>query len=254
VDLFKTMAWPVVFKYDLKQAYRNLVRFFKVSSGKMKDPYDSYDFLFLEKGRWKKKIVYFMAGGKSKYDLYDSYYKKAFKGLVLKVQKAGYEIGLHPSFETADNLRMLMKEKKTIERESSKRVKHSRQHFLHFFPNKTSELIQKAGFKTDSSLGFTKRIGFRTGTGFEHHLYDFINEKAFDFQELPLVLMDSSLIHQTAGNMEEFRKQLISFMQMNNKGTQITLNFHNSTFDSTIKERKLLKSIYLEMEALVNSL
>jgi hypothetical protein len=247
-DAIKAFAWPIVYRQNLLWGWKNITGYFQVRKGKSKDPYDTYDFLFRSESKWKKKIVFFMAGGESPYDLYDQSYAKNLPMIWALAKDKGYEIGLHPSYKTAEDATMMEAEKKNLEKLSQEKLRNTRQHFLRYFFPKSSKIIEKSGFELDSTLGFTRWIGFRTGTGYAHHLYDFEEEKAFSFQVLPLVVMDSSLIHQTRDDMEKFRSTLFAFLKRNRMGTQITFNFHNSTFDSTLSKRKKLRSILDELE------
>jgi hypothetical protein len=248
-DMLRAFAWPIVYKRNILWGIRNLSEYLRVIAGSRKDPYDSYDFLFKQTSFWHRKRVFFMAGGKTRYDLYDRYYRRDFPGILKKAQAAGYEPGLHPSFNTACRPELLQAEKDHLMQESGQIILHSRQHFLRFSPRETPRHLEKTSFSTDSSIGFTRRIGFRSGTGFEHKLYDFELEKPFPFTELPMIVMDSALIHQTHDNPDQFIEALTDFLTRNRAGTQITFNFHNSTFDSTIPRRKKLGHFYLQLEA-----
>lgn len=249
LDAVKAFAWPIVYRRNFLWGWRNIRGYFKVRKGSMKDPYDSYDFLFRPGRKWIRKVVFFMAGGESAYDLYDQNYARSLPGIWKIAKERGYEIGLHPSYNTAGDAQMMAEEKEQLEQLSGEKIRITRQHFLRYFFNRTSENIESNGFELDSTLGFTRWIGFRSGTGFRHHLYDFEREKAFSFRVLPLVVMDSSLIHQTGDDMEKFRSTLFEFLDLNRMDTQITFNFHNSTFDSTLKKRRNLRSILDDLEA-----
>ena len=244
----KSIAWPLIFKGDLLWSGRNLLAWLRKSFGKAKDPYDSYDFLFRKSTFWIRKEVYFMAGGNTRFDLYDPNYLRKCKGIINRALEKGYLIGLHPSYETAGNLQMMKREKFYLEKISGVSVNYTRQHYLHFLPGKTDRYIDNCGSVTDSSLGYNRFIGFRCGTGFAYKLYDFVLERRLDFLEQPLIVMDSALIHETGDNLKEFKKVLLEFIRDNRNYTQLSFNFHNSTFDPTIFRRRKLKAIYEEME------
>ena len=248
LDAFKAVAWPVVYRFDLPGGLRNLARFFRVRSHQQPDPYDSYSWLFRRSGIWSQKVVYFMAGGTMRYDLFDRFYEKHLPAVFRQAADAGYQPGLHPSFNSAVDSALMKEEKNRLEQMTGVRINHTRQHFLRFIPLETPGYIEESSFTTDSSLGYTRRIGFRCGTGFAYALYDFQKEKAFSFKEWPLVVMDSALIHQTGDDMDQFRKQLLDFVRRNSRGTRIVFNFHNSSFDPTLRHRQHLQKIYIELE------
>ena len=250
IDAIKAFGWPVVYRFDLIWGIRNLVRFMEVRLGRKKDPYDSYSFLFRKSPVWQEKRVYFMAGGKTRYDLFDHHYLKDFQAILPMARNAGYEPALHPSYLTASDEKMMQAEIVQAEEMTGQPIHHSRQHFLHLKASTTFDQIERCGFETDSSLGFTRRIGFRCGTGFPYHLYNFHLETPYSFVEVPLIVMDSALIHQCRENMHQFRKRLMTFVRENSQGTQICFNFHNSSFDPTLFHRRMLNDIYLELERL----
>lgn len=250
-DAIKAFVWPIVYRLNPIWGWRNIIGYYQLRRGESKDPYDTYRFLFRSGSAWRKKIVYFMAGGESSFDLYDLSYAQNLPKIWEMAREKGYEIGLHPSYHTAGNEKMMAQEKQNLEKLSKKNLRNTRQHFLRFLFPISSQIIENNGFELDSTLGFTRWIGFRSGTGFEHHLYDFDKEKAFTFYVLPLVVMDSSLIHQTRDDMEAFRSVLFAFLDRHRSGTQITFNFHNSTFDSTLKKRQKLISVLEELEGFI---
>ena len=127
-------------------------------------------------------------------------------------------------------------EKENLEEAIEESINLTRQHFLRFSFKHTPQAIQQLGLKEDSSLGFADRIGFRCGTGFSYNLYDFENEKAFEFLELPLIVMDSALIQEGGNNPKLIVKIWDDFIAKNRFDTKITFNFHNSRFyDAQIK-------------------
>ncbi|MBQ2076541.1 MAG: hypothetical protein II471_03415, partial [Bacteroidales bacterium] len=68
-----------------------------------------------------------------------------------------------------------------------------RQHFLRFDVRKTPQVWQERGIRSDSTLGFPERDGFRCGTCHPYPLYDIENDCALEVVEHPLVAMDTTL-------------------------------------------------------------
>jgi len=54
-------------------------------------------------------------------------------------------------------------------------------------------MVEEAGLTYDSTLGFPETVGFRNGANFAFPPYDFKREKAYEFLEIPLVIMDGGL-------------------------------------------------------------
>ncbi|MBK9580711.1 MAG: hypothetical protein IPO48_01870 [Saprospiraceae bacterium] len=129
---------------------------------------------------------------------------------------------------------------------SKENISDFRQHFLRFDIKKTGKIVNELGAKTESSLGFRDRIGFRCGTGFPYRLYSFETESAYNFLEIPLVVMDIAAMREADWNSTVWCDLITSFLEKNKNGTQITFNFHNSFFDPALVDADLIKSWYIK--------
>lgn len=108
--------------------------------------------------------------------------------------KKGFPVGLHGSYGSIVNQGTLAPEMRILERAIGKKPLGSRQHWLRFDRHqKLFDAIEEAELLFDSTLGFAEWIGFRNGASFAFPPYNFTNEKAHDFLEIPLVLMDVCL-------------------------------------------------------------
>ena len=213
-----------------------------------KDPYYTYDWLFTENPDFLKKIVYFVAGGSRKYDLYDKYYLKELPLILAKARNKSYNIGYHPSYDAFDDKSLFEQEYNTLNSLNQEKILDVRTHYLRLDIQKTFELFEEFGLEYDSTLGYSDDIGFRCGTGFEYYPYNFKEERAWKFKEIPLVFMDSSLIYNVCNdNVKCFEEKAKQFFEKNKFNTHIMINFHNSTFDYSLKSREGLKEVYLEL-------
>lgn len=109
----------------------------------------------------------------------------------------GFEVGLHGSFLAAVDGDLLRKEKHILENVIQHPVIKGRQHWLRFEEDITpyihNELLQ-----FDSTLGWNDRVGFRNGCASLFHPYDHKNDRAFQYMEVPQVIMDFN-IYQSLG-------------------------------------------------------
>ena len=113
---------------------------------------------------------------------------------IQHMSKAGWNIGLHPSFDAWSDNERLVNEKKTLEAALADSVTVCRQHWLRFSFEKTWRNQEQAGFKLDTTLGFNDRSGFRNGAALKITPWDESRHSPMqDFSILPLVLMDSHL-------------------------------------------------------------
>lgn len=105
----------------------------------------------------------------------------------------GGAVGLHGGlYSFADKVIFAM-EKYRMETVCEREVAAVRQHFLKFDVRKTPQIWQECGIRSDSSLGFPEREGFRCGTCHPYPLYDIENDCALEVVEHPLIVMDTTL-------------------------------------------------------------
>ena len=86
--------------------------------------------------------------------------------IIKKLHSGGWEIGLHGSFYSYNNLEMLRKEKKLLEEVLNDKVVGTRQHHLNLSIPETWKYHEKIGLKYDTSLGCKEDVGFKWGTCF----------------------------------------------------------------------------------------
>jgi len=219
--------------------------FIKVKLNPKKDPYKTFSWLFSKTN--KKKVVYFMSGGLTKYDnLYDVN-DNSILNYINIAKDNNYEIGLHPSYAAYNDKKQFKIEKEKLEQIAKCKIVSSRQHILHFDFKTTLKTLLENDIKSDSTLGYQDKIGFRAGTGFEFYLWDFNNNKKTSIIERPLVIMDGCLLIEAKYDVKKAKKILTTFENENNDNTQITYNFHNSIFDPVLLNEKELKNLFLKI-------
>jgi len=225
---------------------RDIQRAKRVLEDKSQNPYDTFDWLLLENQNIEKEI-YFLVGGTSKYDTpYDL--KDPLSQKIIQLAKdRGYRIGIHPSYDTWKDKALMLSEKQKLEQEVDSTIKISRQHYLRFSFKDTSDILDALDIEKDASLGYGDRIGFRSGTGFPYHLYNFKEELPYLFLEEPLVFMESALLDLSGFDANKFEQIWSDFISSNKFNTMITFNFHNSRFYDSALSGIDLKRLYLNL-------
>lgn len=213
-----------------------------VKAGKVKDPYDTFDRLFVESNH--RNIVYFMAGGTSPNDEKYEVENSAFKSISDLAVSRGYQIGLHPSYNSYDDYVMITEERNKLQKATRQRVRTSRQHFLRFAFDETITALSDSGIYEDSSLGYQHRIGFRCGTAFTFLLYDLRRDRNSKVSESPLIIMDGALLDQFEGDAIIAEKKLNDFIEKYSKNSHLTINFHNTIFDPTRYDTETMWNMY----------
>lgn len=108
----------------------------------------------------------------------------------------GFGVAVHASYESLSGPGRVKDESGKLGCVVHQAPLGSRQHWLRFGEHKSLyREIQTAGLAYDSSLGFSETCGFRNGANFAFPPYDFEKERACSFLEIPLVIMDGSLLH-----------------------------------------------------------
>ena len=119
--------------------------------------------------------------------------------MIKEMDQMGWEIGLHPSWYSFDDMDRLKIEKESIEEILGHEILSVRQHYLHYDIRVTPRVHAKTGFKYDSSLGFNNNVGFRFGTSYPWFLYDLNSSEELPIMEVPLIIQDGALLSTNKG-------------------------------------------------------
>lgn len=240
--IFRAIAGDFKRNKSLKSSL-NLYQLSKsVVNNVTQDPYNTFNELFSDSDH--RKIVYFMAGGTSdkdeKYDLDDD----IFEGISDLAKLRGYQIGLHPSYNSYDNYEMITEERNRLQAAVGKKVRTSRQHFLRFAFDETITALSDSGIYEDSTLGFQRLIGFRCGTAFTYLLYDLRRDRVSKVSETPMIIMDGALLQEAKYDYNKAEKLLSDFVNKHQENSHLTINFHNTIFDPTRYDTAALWRMY----------
>ena len=189
-------------------------RFYKVKqrlkflAGRIKDPYDNYDYIleFLKTNQLKS-IFFFLLGDYAKMDKNINYNHPYLINLIRSISK-NHLTGIHPSYRSFNNLETLKMEISRLNKIISK-TSISRFHYLKFTLPKSYQNLLKAGIKQDYSMGFSDRVGFRAGTCTPFYFYDLENESATDLKIFPFAYMDG-VLNDKLKFTPEYSSKLIS--------------------------------------------
>lgn len=146
---------------------------------------------------------------------------------IIKLAKAGFEIGVHGSYNSYSNLELLQSEKRILESIINSEITGIRQHYLNYDNNLTPELQNKAGFRYDSSIGFKPDVGvgFRRGTCFPFQVL-MPDLSISPVLEIPLLIMDGAM---DAGATSEDCFKLMD--QVEKYGGVLTILWHTQRFN-----------------------
>ncbi len=165
---------------------------------------------------------------------YDSGYNirhPALKPLFQTIKNNGFSIGLHPSFHSFLNRKIMKREKIALESAIGQEVTECRQHYLRFKVPDTWKAQTRAGFLIDNSMAYAEIVGFRCGTCHPYHPFDIQTQSVLEITERPLIVMDSSLNDYMNLSLDQARNHIVGLAQrcVNVEG-EFTLLWHNTSF------------------------
>lgn len=254
-QIFRTASGDVLRRRNLNLALSRIRKYEKIRQGKIKDPYDTFDYL-MDKSEsiGVKSRFYFMSGGITKYDNNYKIDEKKCIELIKEIRKHGHIIGFHGSYASYNNPQQWGKEKELMERVCQSGVNEGRQHFLRFEVPTTWQIWEDNNMKIDSTCGYADREGFRCGTGDEFSVFNILSRKKLILKESPLIIMEGTLQNSNYRGLSpnDFLKVLNYYIKITKRyNSKITLLWHNSSFD---EEGGWLgwKEIYNEIIKLLN--
>jgi peptidoglycan/xylan/chitin deacetylase (PgdA/CDA1 family) len=153
------------------------------------------------------------------------------------IRDSGFEIGLHGGYYAYCDPVMIKKEKDRLEKACRANVIGYRNHYLMFkFPD-TWRYLASCGFKYDSSMGFNDISGSRNGMCHPYRPYDPIKGEEIDIFEIPLMIMDSSLLSHEGDIKKAWETSKIIIDTVESLNGVLTLCWHNNVFSYAPKEQ-----------------
>jgi len=146
--------------------------------------------------------------------------------IIKELDKNGWEIGVHGSYDSYRNKELLTKEKKTLEKIVGHKVIGIRQHYLNLELPTTWKLQKAVGFKYDASFGYRRDVGFRDGK-----LLPFKPFGDDDFLVIPTTIMDSALFYKYPNLKDAWRKVLNILDRAEKNGALVTVLWHQRVFN-----------------------
>ena len=239
----KLLAADVLKRRSLKQAFRDFCGFITVKSGKTeRDPYNTFSKIMnMSESVGVKSHFYFIAEnyGKLLNSDYDLYNEKIVE-IIENIKKRGHIAGLHISYDAAHDAEKMKKEAEKFCRVAEKAgidtgLLEARHHFLRVSVPESWRIMEECGIKRDLSLSFADHAGFRSGTCYEYPLFDLPAGKKLNLIEIPLIVMECSVIDERYMNCGvgeksfEFIKSLMNTTSLFDG--KFVLLWHNNRFE-----------------------
>jgi hypothetical protein len=231
---------------DLKsQRFKYFFRRMGTVLGMRRDEYDIYEWLIRLHREMKIPLMFFVLNARfGKMDRGLPQNSRGLREIVKHFTTHQVPFGIHPSYKVHKIDTEFAKEIDGLQRMSSQRVRHSRQHYLKFSMPDTYRMLMEHGITDDYSMGFAPRAGFRAATSRSFYFYDLKKEESTGLLIHPITLMEGTykdyLRMRPSRALDEINK-LISIVR-HTEGTLLTI-WH----EAQLSQRNPWKGIYLGM-------
>ena len=120
---------------------------------------------------------------------YDSNWPSA-RRIFRAIRNHHGHIGLHGSFY-AHEQDAYERERRRLENACGTPVVSHRNHYLRFDSSRLWTQLEQAGIQLDMSIGYVRRIGFRSGLCHAYRPYDLLRQKPANVIEVPMIFMEN---------------------------------------------------------------
>lgn len=202
--LIRNCGGDILIRKSAITACRRLVSWISIKTGDYrKDLNYSFDRIMdIGERNGIKSAFYFKTACTNK--IYDDTYSishKYIRQLLRDIHSRGHEIGLHPSYESYNNLEQTRIEFNKLlqiceEEGIQQNLWGGRQHYLRWQGPNTWRNWADVGLNYDSTLGYNEQIGFRCGVCYEYPVFDLERHIELRLIERPLIVMEGSIFDQ----------------------------------------------------------
>jgi len=140
-----------------------------------------------------------------------------------------YEVNLLGSPDSGNQYYKLLEELKELAGFSAKGFRIID---LNFVYQELFKILEKAGIKYDSSMGFEKNIGFRAGISYPFYPYYLKEDRQFHVLEIPSIISDEVLFFQFGNELKRAKNNTFNLLNNSLKhNSHLSISFSNQVFD-----------------------
>jgi hypothetical protein len=235
-QLVKILGGDLLRRKNVQLAYNHAAEYFRVKTGKQKDPYDTFDSLMdLSDQAGLQSHFFFIAGGTTRYDRRYPVKSGTVKEIIRRIHQRGHGIGIHPSYNTHENPVLLEQELKRLQEVSPGKITGGRQHYLRFKTPWTWQIWADVHLEWDSTMAYPDLLGFRCGTCFDFTPFNVLTRKKIKIREYPLIVSDTAFKNCSPGRMPEFMPELKALKECCQKyNGNFVILWHNSNVNNSL--------------------
>jgi hypothetical protein len=203
---------------------------FAVLRGREQDPFDVYEWLDSLHLYCRVRPYYFFLAAAHRRGV-DRNIPITSSGLqaLIRYHAAGSRIGVHPSWQSGDQERLIKEEIKWMENISGQPISRSRQHFIRLTLPVTYRRLLQCGIGQDYSMGYGSINGFRASVASSFYWYDLEREERTALRLFPYCYMDANSYYEQRCTASGAMTELMEYYRRIRKvgGLMITI-WHNS--------------------------
>ncbi|GAB4313273.1 MAG: hypothetical protein Kow0059_04410 [Candidatus Sumerlaeia bacterium] len=198
-----------------REGWRSLRQVLWGFSHRRSDPYFSYYYLLRLYRHLHIRGTFFVIPRRTHrlepYDLLSE--DDLIRALTALAVRVNAEIGLHASFAGGRGGAEFERDLAAFHKAFAYGPDGMRSHYLRFFWPDTPRALEAAGVHYDSTLGFSAIEGFRCGTSRPFFLFDVERRRPTNVLEIPLLLMDSTLMYHRRYSTEEAMEKSLALLR-----------------------------------------
>ena len=208
----------------------------KILRGKTDDPYDAYTWMDKMHEQYQLKPYYFFHVGArtGKYDKNISPGRKAMQQLI-QHHYYRYPIGIHPSWRSGDEPRLLVKEIQSLQKITGGKIHSSRQHYIRFELPHTYRRLIDAGIKYEFSMGYGSINGFRASVASSFYWYDLEKEIQTELQLFPFCFMEANSFYEQKFSPKQTLEELQHYYKIVKSVNGLLITIWHNNFLGTDK-------------------
>lgn len=186
------LTHDVDFLDDMKRVSMGPGRVMRPFLSKRKSWRSLEDIITIEQENDAKSTFFFMVEDPGNEDF--EYSIEEVGEAICQISDRGWEVGLHGGHDTYLSHAAIINRKKRMEGVLGRMIQGYRNHYLRFKIPDTWAYLSEAGFKYDSTLGYSGCIGFRNGMCHPFMPFDLNRNSKIDIVEIPLHVMDRTIL------------------------------------------------------------
>ena len=234
------------FEYGLRSLYRETFRERRFRAG-LSDCFQwcaigqgkrSYAYVFsqivkLDQTYGFTSYFFIMANGTHPKDSQSNIFSEYSRRVIHEIKSSGGQIGLHLGINSHSSPIQFRREWDNIREVVPNALSASRAHYLIFHVPHTWKTLSEIGCRVDSTLGFSKYMGFRAGTSRPFRPFDILNSCVILLWEYPMMIMDKNLfVMRVRSDRDRIERALQIVDKVIAHRGCLVINWHNMYFFS----------------------